>query len=315
MATAHPLLDQASRRAGIAWTLFLPLGVLGWWLVILLVEGAVWWFVPRELGWLGVFAFAVPDTILVATPCLFAASLLWRGERERAQPILWLICGAQGYSTLWSLVASLIAWESFAGPALMLPVWAFCANAAWTNQDPERWFREAPSTRSTLHNVLHTVFHGLLFDVVFLILLPALVLLAEHELAVPPLHSLSLFWPLILVIVALNLGVGMGSGVVMATEGKGTPLPIETATELVTTGPYAYVRNPMAAVGILQGVILGVALASPGVVVYALSGAVVWHVFVRPIEEADLERRFGEEFRRYRESVRLWAPKIRRYQQ
>ena len=313
MTTAHPQLDQASRRAGIAWTLFLPLGVVGWWLVILLVDGAVWWFVPRELDWLGVMAFAIPDSILVATPCLFAASVLWRGERERAQPVLWLICGAQGYSTLWSLVASLIAWESFAGPALMLPVWALCANAAWTNQDPERWFREAPPTRSTRRNVLHTVFHGVVFDVVCLVLLPVLVLLAEHELGVPRLHEYDVFWPLVIVIVLLNLGVGMGAGVVMATRGSGTPLPVETASTLVTTGPYAHVRNPMASVGILQGLLLGVALASPGVVLYACVGALLWHSFVRPIEEVDLERRFGEEFRRYRAAVPLWIPRLAGY--
>ena len=310
MQTAHPELDQAARRAGLAWTAFLPLGVLGWWMVILGIDGAVWWFVPRELGWLGVMAFAIPDTVLVATPCLIAASLLWRGERQRAQPLLWLICGAQGYSTLWSLVATLIAWESFAGPALMLPVWGLCANAAWTNQRPEDWFREAPNNRSASRNVMHTLFHGLVFDVVCLVLLPVLVLLAEQELDIPPLHHADLFWPLLAIIVVLNLAVGMGSGVVMAIRGNGTPLPVETASTLVTTGPYAYLRNPMASVGILQGVLLGVALASTGVVAYALLGAVVWHGFVRPIEEADLEHRFGDAFRQYRDSVPLWIPRF-----
>lgn len=67
----------------------------------------------------------------------------------------------------------------------------------------------------------------------------------------------------------------------------------------------------MAVAGILQGVAVGLLLSSWLVVAYALCGAALWHAFVRRIEEDDLERRFGEEYRRYRARVRCWWPRLR----
>ena len=46
------------------------------------------------------------------------------------------------------------------------------------------------------------------------------------------------------------------------------------------------------------------------VVTYAIAGSLVWNFAVRPHEEADLEARFGEAFRRYRSSVRCWWPRF-----
>ena len=82
---------------------------------------------------------------------------------------------------------------------------------------------------------------------------------------------------------------------------------------MVVTGPYRYVRNPMAVAGLTQGVAVGLWLGSPAVVLYALAGGPLWNTFVRPWEEEDLVTRFGEPYRRYRERVRCWIPTIRGY--
>jgi protein-S-isoprenylcysteine O-methyltransferase Ste14 len=102
--------------------------------------------------------------------------------------------------------------------------------------------------------------------------------------------------------------LGLWSGYVMATRGRGTPLPLDTARDLVISGPYRLVRNPMAIAGLGQG--LGVALifGSLGVALYVLAGGTFWNFCVRPIEEADLERRFGDAFRAYRDAVSCWHP-------
>ena len=42
---------------------------------------------------------------------------------------------------------------------------------------------------------------------------------------------------------------------------------------------------------------------------YVVAGGVLWHALVRPAEEADLERRFGEPYRAYRRHVRCWIPR------
>jgi protein-S-isoprenylcysteine O-methyltransferase Ste14 len=109
-------------------------------------------------------------------------------------------------------------------------------------------------------------------------------------------------------VLAACSALGLFSGYTMATRGRGTPLPLDTARELVVSGPYRVVRNPMAIAGLGQG--LGVALifGSLGVALYVLAGGAIWNFFVRPIEEADLEQRFGDAFRVYRRSVPCWRP-------
>lgn len=104
--------------------------------------------------------------------------------------------------------------------------------------------------------------------------------------------------------------LGLTSGLVMAVRGGGTPLPADCARELVVSGPYRYLRNPMAVAGLTQGFAVGLILGSPTVILYAVAGGPVWHVFVRPWEEADLEARFGEPYRRYRARVRCWWPRL-----
>ncbi|MFP7833412.1 hypothetical protein [Marisediminicola sp. LYQ134] len=46
---------------------------------------------------------------------------------------------------------------------------------------------------------------------------------------------------------------------------------------------------------------------------YAVAGSLVWNYVIRPLEETDLERRFGDDFRRYRERVRCWVPSFTRH--
>ncbi|GAA1794151.1 methyltransferase family protein [Agromyces lapidis] len=112
------------------------------------------------------------------------------------------------------------------------------------------------------------------------------------------------------VVFALASALGIWSAIAMATRGVGTPLPAATANRLVVAGPYRFVRNPMAVAGITQGVAVGLMLGSWLVVVYAVAGGLFWNFVVRPLEEAELEARFGEEFRRYREAVRCWVPTL-----
>jgi len=74
------------------------------------------------------------------------------------------------------------------------------------------------------------------------------------------------------------------------------------------------VRNPMAMGSFAQGFAVGIFLGSPLVLIYVLIGTVGWNYFVRPWEELDLERRFGEPFVRYRDNVRCWVPRLRGYE-
>jgi protein-S-isoprenylcysteine O-methyltransferase Ste14 len=96
----------------------------------------------------------------------------------------------------------------------------------------------------------------------------------------------------------------------MSIIGQGTPLPIDCPNQLVVKGPYRFVRNPMALAGIGQGVSIGWYFGSFIIILYALSGAVLWHILVRPEEEKDLAQRFGNSYLEYQQKVKCWIPRF-----
>ncbi len=171
-------------------------------------------------------------------------------------------------------------------------------------------FRPA-SKRSTAGHLRRTILQLLVFWGAFLVVGPLLVVWIEGR------WMLTVGFPLAVRAAGLTLliaasALGVWSAIAMSTRGEGTPLPSETATRLVVSGPYRFVRNPMAVAGIAQGVAVGMLAGSWLVIVYALCGSLVWNTLIRPWEEADLEQRFGAEFRAYRERVRCWVPRLHR---
>ena len=93
-----------------------------------------------------------------------------------------------------------------------------------------------------------------------------------------------------------------------AVSGRGTLAPVDPPEELVVSGFYRHVRNPMY-VGVLAA-LLGEALlfASGAVLLWAATFLVVGHLFVVLYEEPNLQHRFGDSYARYRRAVRRWIP-------
>ena len=98
-------------------------------------------------------------------------------------------------------------------------------------------------------------------------------------------------------------------GASFAARGRGTPAPFDPPAELVASGPYGHVRNPMylAAVALLAG--YGLVVGSAAVLLLAAAGLSLAHLFVVLVEEPGLERRFGESYLAYRRSVNRWLPR------
>ena len=68
----------------------------------------------------------------------------------------------------------------------------------------------------------------------------------------------------------------------------------------------------MAIAGITQGLAVGWYLGSVIVIGYAIVGALLWHRLVRPVEEAELLLRFGNQYEIYRNQVAVWIPSLDR---
>ena len=167
-------------------------------------------------------------------------------------------------------------------------------------------FRPAQS-KNRSWNLLKTFFQTSIFWITFLIIIPHFIQLLESNLEIPNFKELTLLGGVFFVMFSL---FGLYSGYTMSWYGKGTPLPNDCPRELVVSGPYKLVRNPLAVAGIGQGICVGLILGSFGVVLYALSGAIFWHLFVRPAEESDMEKRFGATYLEYKRSVKCWIPRF-----
>ncbi len=102
----------------------------------------------------------------------------------------------------------------------------------------------------------------------------------------------------------------LDSFVRFAVEGFGTPAPIFPTRQLVVTGLYRYVRNPMylAVVAAITG--QGLIFENTRVLAYGAFVLFTFHLFVIGYEEPTLKAAFGQEYERFCGGVSRWIPRL-----
>jgi len=123
-----------------------------------------------------------------------------------------------------------------------------------------------------------------------------------------PLSALPVVLGTLLTIAGLGL---VGWTVAMfRSRGEGTLAPWDPTRRLVIVGMYRYVRNPMIS-GVLCA-LLGeaVLLGSLAVLIWFAVFFLLNAVYIPLSEERGLEQRFGDEYRRYKENVPRWLPRL-----
>lgn len=280
--------------------------------------GAAWWIAvavspvakSATLGGLDAVAVAVLDIPLFVVASALAAAGLRTAAWVAAGWTL-LVAGALAiYATVtteagWGVVV--MAAAAVASVAALCLVVLGRVPTAWVISGPFA-FRPALASATSRGHLAATFGQIVVFWGFFLAVVPAALRFLEErwglDVAVPGI------WAVGLALLLAASALGLWSGVTMSVVGRGTPLPAAMANSLVVAGPYRFIRNPMAVAGFLQGAAVGLLLSSWTVVVYGLLGALLWNYAIRPHEEADLERRFGDDFRRYRDEVRCWIPRL-----
>lgn len=112
-------------------------------------------------------------------------------------------------------------------------------------------------------------------------------------------------------VLAVPLLLGVAAVREFAVVGHGTPLPYDPPRRLVTSGPYAYVRNPMQLSMALAYLVLSGLTRDPRLLVAVAvvlaygAGLAAWH------EGDQLDRAHGAQWRSYRAGVRPWWPRLR----
>jgi protein-S-isoprenylcysteine O-methyltransferase Ste14 len=149
-------------------------------------------------------------------------------------------------------------------------------------------------------------------SVLFLLLVPGILLgLLPYWISKT---EVSFFDPGFLRYLAIPLWM-IGAGIMVwcfrdfTIEGHGTPAPIDPPHELIASGLYRYVRNPMYVAGLitLAGWILW--SPSPTMIVTTFLFFIATHLFVIFYEEPTLKRKFGSGYEQYLKSVPRWIPR------
>ena len=94
-------------------------------------------------------------------------------------------------------------------------------------------------------------------------------------------------------------------------RGRGTPLPADPPRELVVTGFYRYVRNPIYVGALLIFLAHFLWFGYWNLLVYAIIVFVAFHTFVAYYEEPTLKRNFGAVYEEYCRHVPRWIPRFK----
>lgn len=298
------------RNAAAAYYLIQALAIAGWWGLLITYPESRRWFALQTDSLATLWAFWLPDLLLIGPGSFAVAVAIWR-RFIYAEHLAWLVTGGVTYATLYTLALAMITDRGWLGVVLMLPATIWSGVFATGITVGAEMFRQSkPSSDSYI--MLKTFTQIAVVWSLILVVVPVLITIFEDKLGIERLAFAGQKAIAGILFVVLSVP-GVWSAIVMSRKGKGTPLPLDHATALVISGPYAFVRNPMAVSGIGQGLAVALLLGSPLVAIYALMGSAIWQLVFRPLEEDDLATRFGESFSDYRKRVRCWLPKVSPY--
>lgn len=298
------------RRVAQGYLIVQGLAVAGWWVLLVALPSSRVWFFPEQLTGAALMNFWLADLVLLAGGSWLTAWLLGCGNPS-AGPTAWFLAGAFYYPAVYCLTVSYTLGGGAFGVAAMFSSGGLTlamATVIGSTSGPPAGFRAASG--STVWIAIKSLLQILVFWTTFFVVLPKAIVALQQLLGIGFFE-----FPGRIMLGAIGFvlfgALGLWSAALTIALGRGTPLPTDCASVLVITGPYRFVRNPMALAGIGQGVWVGLIWGSWPVMAYALTGGLIWHVLTRPIEERDLVARFGGAYLDYQRSVMCWWPTFR----
>ena len=100
---------------------------------------------------------------------------------------------------------------------------------------------------------------------------------------------------------------------VLFAKAQGTQVPVAPTQRIVTSGPYAVSRNPMLTSAIIMVCGAGVLFNSWSFTLAGLLIPTAYLLYVKYVEERELEARFGEEYLAYKKSTPFIFPGLRSF--
>jgi len=130
-------------------------------------------------------------------------------------------------------------------------------------------------------------------------------LLPVH-LSLPTLTKIFISVPLLIIAVILAPGT-----VYRFIKARGSPVPFNPPKELVTTGLYSRARNPMLLGWFIMLFGLGILLNSISLLLIFTPLFICLNiVYLRNIEEKEMEKKFGKQYLEYKKNVPMFIPRF-----
>jgi len=96
-------------------------------------------------------------------------------------------------------------------------------------------------------------------------------------------------------------------------KARGSPVPLNPPQKLITNGLYAQIRNPMLLGWIIMLFGVGILLKSISLIfIFTPLFLLLNILYLKTIEEKEMEKKFGEEYLSYRKSVPMFIPRFGR---
>ena len=96
-------------------------------------------------------------------------------------------------------------------------------------------------------------------------------------------------------------------------KAKGSPVPLNPPQRLVTTGLNSKMRNPMVLGWIIMMFGVGLVLNSISLIfIFTPLFFLLNILYLKTIEEKEMEKKFGQQYLKYRESVPMFIPRFRK---
>jgi len=162
-------------------------------------------------------------------------------------------------------------------------------------------------TRDDRRPGLRAIFHVLGWGGYLALLIPAAVLAHEGRDYFDLLRLPASVLDVALVCAALLLlFIGIAATAEFAAVGQGTPIPFDPPKRVVTTGPYAFVANPMQIISALVMLIFAAYARSWGLALIAASFAVFDAIYARWYNTAHIAHAMPDAWRRFTGAVPEW---------
>ena len=130
-------------------------------------------------------------------------------------------------------------------------------------------------------------------------------LLPVHLLFPPPVN-LFLSVPILVIGAAVALGT-----IYSFIRARGSPVPLNPPKKLLITGLYSQIRNPMLLGWFIMLFGLGFLLNSISLILIFTPLFILLNIlYLKTIEEKEMEKKFGEQYLKYKESVPMFIPRF-----